>query len=72
MVWLMILLLLTLLLVLGAGTAMLSQDVEFVKKLIDYDSLPEPFKDKTYEKVVSIICLSLFSIGFLIVCCMRR
>lgn len=72
MVWTMILILLTLLLVIGASTAMLSQDVQFIKDLINYDSLPEPFKDNTYLKVIAGICLSLFAIGFLIVCCMRR
>jgi uncharacterized membrane protein YagU involved in acid resistance len=44
MVWTMIFLLLALLLVLGVGTLMLSQDVAAIKNIINYDSLPEPFK----------------------------
>jgi uncharacterized membrane protein YagU involved in acid resistance len=48
MVWTMIFLLLALLLVLGVGTLMLSQDVAAIKNIINYDSLPEPFKDPTY------------------------
>lgn len=72
MVWLMILLLLALNLVLGLATAMLSQDVQFVKDIVNYDNLPEPFKDKTYEIVVSCLCLTLFCVGFLIVCCMKK
>lgn len=72
MVWTMIVLLLTLLLVLGVSTAMLSQDVQFIKDLVKYDNLPEPLKDRTYLQVIAGLCLSLFGIGFLIVCCMRR
>jgi hypothetical protein len=40
MVWLMIILLLVLLLVLGVSTALLSQDNQFLKDIINYDSLP--------------------------------
>lgn len=72
MVWTMILLLLTLLLVLGVGTLLISQDVQAFKDIINYDNLPEPLKDQTYLKVITGLCLSLFGIGFLIVCCMRR
>ena len=72
MVWLMIVLLLILMLVLGISTALLSQDVQFIKDLISYDTLPEPFKDKTYATVVSCICLCSFTIGLLVVCCMQK
>lgn len=72
MVWTMILLLLTLLLVIGLGTVMIANDVQAVKDIIHYDNLPEAFKDPTFEKVVGGLCLSLFIIGFLIVCCMRK
>ena len=72
MVWVMIILLLVLLFVLGVGTLLLSQDNQAIKDLINYDSLPEPFKDKTYELVVGCLCSGMFVIGFLIVCCMRR
>lgn len=72
MVWTMIILLLVLLFVLGVGTLLLSQDNQAIKDLINYDNLPEPFKDKTYELVVGCLCSSMFAIGFLVVCCMRR
>lgn len=72
MVWTMILLLLTLLLAVGLATVMIANDVQAVKDLINYDSLPEPFKDTVYQKAVGGLCLSLFIIGFLIVCCMKR
>lgn len=72
MVWTMIILLLTLLLVIGVSTALLSQNVQFIMDLINYNSLPESFKDKTYETVVACITLTTFAIGFLIVCCMRK
>jgi hypothetical protein len=72
MVWTMVILLLVLLLAIGVSTALLSQDVQFIKDLINYDSLPDSFKDKTYETVVACITLTTFAIGFLIVCCMRK
>lgn len=72
MVWTMILLLLALLFILGVSTLLLSEDNQAIKDIINYDSLPEPFKDKTYERVVGIICCSSFAIGFLIVCCFRK
>jgi len=72
MVWLMIILLLGILLILGVSTAMILQDVKFVKDIISYDTLPEPFKDRTYLTVVSCLCLASFTIGLLIVCCMKK
>ena len=71
MVWAMIFLLLTLLLAIGIITALMPS-TQFLKDIFHYDDLPEPLQDRTYQIVVSIMTLSMFAIGMLIICCMKR
>jgi len=34
--------------------------------------LPEPFKDRTYQIVVSALSFTLLTVSLFIVCCLRR
>jgi len=71
MVWTMILMLMILLLAIGAVTALLPT-TQFLKDIFHYDDLPETLQDRKFQIAVSIITLSLFLIGFLLICCMKR
>ena len=71
MVWTMILILLILLLGIGLVTALLPS-IQFLQDLFHYDTLPQTLKDRNFQIVVSIISLFLFTVGFLIVCCLKR
>ena len=71
MVWCMIFMLMVLLLAIGAITALLPT-TQFLKDIFHYDDLPETLKDRGFQIAVSIITLSLFMIGFLLICCMKR
>ena len=71
MVWLMILVLLVLLLAIGLVTALLPS-VQFLQDIFHYDSLPDTLKDRNYQIACSVLTLFLFTVGMLIVCCMKR
>lgn len=71
MVWTMLLLLLVLLLAIGLVTALLPS-VQFLQDLLNYGSLPETLRDRNFQIACSVITLFLFTVGMLVVCCMRR
>lgn len=71
MVWTMIIVLLILLLGIGLVEALIPS-TQFLIDLFDYDSLPDTLKDRNFQIAVSVITLFMFTIGVLIVCCMRR
>jgi len=71
MVWLMIFVLLVLLLAIGLVTALLPS-VQFLKDIFHYDSLPDTLRDRSFQIACSVITLFMFTIGILIVCCMKR
>lgn len=71
MVWTMIFILMALLLLIGAVSALLPH-TQFLKDLFKYDELPETLKDRDFQIAVSIICFVVFGIGFLLICCMKR
>lgn len=71
MVWTMIFLLMLISLVVGLVTLLLPSS-EFLQNILNYDSLPDTFKDRTYQIVVGVVNITIFLVGFLICCCMRR
>ena len=71
MVWVMIFTLMILLLGIGAITALLPS-TQFLKDIFQYDDLPETLKDRGFQIAVSVITLTLFSLGIIIICCMKR
>ena len=71
MVWTMIFVLMILLLLIGAVSALLPH-TQFLKDLFKYDDLPETLKDRGFQVAVSIISFVIFGIGFLLICCMKR
>jgi len=60
-----------LLLLIGAVAALLPH-TQFLKDLFNYDELPETLQDRGYQIAVSAISLSIFAIGFILICCMKR
>lgn len=71
MVWTMIFVLMILQLILGLSCAFM-EDLKVLRDLLNYDDLPEPMKDPTYQKILAGVCLLAFSICFLAVCCLRK
>jgi uncharacterized protein YqgC (DUF456 family) len=71
MVWLMIIVLLVLNLAIGLVTALLPS-VQFLQDIFRYDSLPDTLKDRNFQIGCSVLTLFLFTVGILIVCCMKR
>lgn len=71
MVWTMIFVLMILLLGIGVVTALLPTS-DFLKGIFHYDDLPETLRDRNFQIAVSVITFTLFGIGMLIICCMKR
>ena len=71
MVWTMIFALMVLLLGIGLVTALLPS-VKFLQDIFKYDELPDTLKDRNFQIAVSVITLFMFTIGIIIVCCMKR
>jgi hypothetical protein len=73
MVYTMFILLMVLSLVLGLGLALLPVDqMKFIRDLLKYDSLPDVFKDRTYQTVLTVLNFGVFLISFCLFCCMRK
>jgi uncharacterized membrane protein YagU involved in acid resistance len=71
MVWIMILFLMLISLVVGLVTLFLPSS-PLLQNILNYDNLPDTFKDRTYQIVVGIVNITIFLVTFLICCCMRR
>ena len=69
--WAFILLFIAVLVIVGA-VSLLMPDVQFLRELLNYDSLPNNLKNRDYQIACGCLCLGSALIITLVVCCMRR
>jgi hypothetical protein len=70
-IWTIIIVFILFSLVIGVSILILPE-VEFLQKIVDYDSLPSNLKDRDYQIGAGTLCLIIAFLTLLIVCCMKR